>query len=96
MTTPSQPVDSTQEFVVLAHALREASAGRDYIALAGLLVEYIEPSLVDVAVYIHTQDVGNLVFVGAFVQRSQPPGVLIREPSLEEMATVLQGAARMY
>jgi hypothetical protein len=91
--TPQPPNDSLNEFVVLAHCLREASTNKDYIALADLLVEYIDPSRVSVVMHIHSTK-GLLTFAGAFVQRSQPPDVPTQVPSLEEMAEVLQAAAR--
>jgi hypothetical protein len=96
MTEPSQPQDgSLQEFMVLAHSLREASARRDYVALASLLVEYLDPSAIDMVVYVRRQDAGHLVLLGAYIQLTPAsPGMLNREPTLEEMAVVLQAARR--
>jgi hypothetical protein len=89
------PDGSLQPYVVLGHALREASANRDYVALGTLLTQYLDPAAVDIVVYVRSQ-VGHLTFLGAYVQLwpAQPPNALSREPSVEEMAVVLREAAR--
>jgi hypothetical protein len=58
-------------------------------------VEHLQPDLVDLMVYVH-HPVGHLPFLGAYVQLWSPipPGTLGREPSLGEMALILQAAAR--
>jgi hypothetical protein len=97
MNTPSQPPgDSLQRFVKLAQELREASRNRDYATLGRLLADNLQPDSLDVLIYVRTS-IGTLTLIGSysdFWNRSTSPTGLSREPTLEEMALVLQAARR--
>jgi hypothetical protein len=96
MNAASQPPDNNiQHFINLAQALRTASGNRDFAALGQLLAENLRPDLVDTMVYVRPQ-VGHLTLVAGFMHLWMPPlsGVVAREPTLEEMAVVLQAASR--
>jgi hypothetical protein len=93
--TTQPPDESLHPYLVLAQEIRAASANRDYVTLGTLLVEHLQPDMVDVMVYLHSS-VGHLTLQGSYVQiwSPIPPGALGREPTLGEMALILQAAAR--
>jgi hypothetical protein len=89
------PEDNIQLFRTLAQEMRETAARRAYGQLGLLISSYLNPDMVDLMVYVRTP-LGHLTIVGAYAQLWSPsaPEVLAREPTLEEMAVVLQAAAR--
>jgi hypothetical protein len=96
MIEPLQlPDEHLQPFIKLAQEIRNAAAQKDYVSLGTLLMEHLNSDLVEVMLYIHSQR-GHLTILGGYIQMwsPQPVGTIGREPSLGEMALILQAAAR--
>lgn len=85
---------SPDQYLILAHALREASRSCDYPQLINLLSQYVAPAQVHVRVYIHSPT-GNLGLLDGDIRLwpAEPPGTPSREATLAEMAVVLREAA---
>ena len=88
--TTSPPADYNQ----LATELVRACAERDVHALAEVL-EYLDPERVDIFVYIHTQT-AHLRLMGNYrgLYRPAAPSGVQREPSMSQVAQVLEEVAR--
>jgi hypothetical protein len=96
-TPPSITVSdsSPDEYLILAHCLREASRDCDYLKLINLLAQYVGPEKIHVRVYVHGPT-GNLGLLDGNIQLwpADPPGAPSREATLQEMADLLREATR--
>jgi hypothetical protein len=50
----TQPDGSLNEFMVLGHALREASTSRDFVTLANLITDFLSPDAIDMVLYFRS------------------------------------------
>jgi hypothetical protein len=92
----TNPRNSLQSWIALSQALREASREKDFATLGRLLGDNLDSRLVDNLIYIRV-DFATVTLVGAhsdYWSTATSVMALSREPSLEEMAQVLQSAAR--
>jgi hypothetical protein len=55
MSTPSHPDDSLLPYLELAQRIRNAAANKDYPTLGPLLVDHLDPSVVDMMTYIRSE-----------------------------------------